>query len=70
MGILSKLGQLAVAGASLIALQAWAQTQGVTDNEIVVGTVQDLSGPLAGYGLPIEDRPPRVDLDQAADHEP
>lgn len=50
MGILSKLGQLAVAGASLIALQAWAQTQGVTDNEIVVGTVQDLSGPLAGYG--------------------
>ena len=29
---------------------AGAQTQGVSKNEIVVGTIQDLSGPLAGYG--------------------
>jgi branched-chain amino acid transport system substrate-binding protein len=27
-----------------------AQTQGVTKNEIVIGTIQDLSGPLAGFG--------------------
>lgn len=27
-----------------------AQQQGVTKNEILVGTIQDLSGPLAGYG--------------------
>jgi branched-chain amino acid transport system substrate-binding protein len=33
-----------------LAAGAYAQTQGVTDNEIVVGTVQDLSGPLAAYG--------------------
>jgi branched-chain amino acid transport system substrate-binding protein len=29
---------------------ASAQTQGVTPNEIVVGTIQDLSGPIAAYG--------------------
>lgn len=27
-----------------------AQTQGVSSDEILVGTLQDLSGPLAGYG--------------------
>ncbi len=27
-----------------------AQTQGVTQNEIVIGTIQDLSGPIAGLG--------------------
>jgi branched-chain amino acid transport system substrate-binding protein len=31
-------------------LVAWAQTQGVTRTEILLGTIQDLSGPLAGYG--------------------
>lgn len=31
-------------------LPAQAQTQGVTKNEIVIGTVQDLSGPIAGFG--------------------
>ncbi len=50
MGTFGRIGLLAAAGASLMALQALAQTQGVSDTEIVVGTVQDLSGPLAGYG--------------------
>jgi len=27
-----------------------AQQQGVTKNEILIGTIQDMSGPLAGYG--------------------
>ena len=27
-----------------------AEQQGITKTEIVVGTIQDLSGPLAGYG--------------------
>src|SRR5438445_12162539 len=42
----------AVAALSLTAAIAGAQppAQGVTRNEIVVGTIQDLSGPLAGYG--------------------
>ena len=41
-----------VAGAAL-ALSAGtvlAQTQGVSKNEIVLGSIQDLSGPLAGFG--------------------
>lgn len=29
---------------------ALAQSQGVTKDEIVIGTIQDLSGPLAGFG--------------------
>src|SRR5690606_20528570 len=29
---------------------AAAQPQGVTQDEILIGTLQDLSGPLAGYG--------------------
>ena len=41
-----------------LALIAWcaaapalaAEQQGVSKNEIVIGTIQDLSGPLAGYG--------------------
>ncbi len=36
--------------AALLAGQAAAQSQGVSKTEIVVGTIQDLSGPLAGYG--------------------
>ena len=32
------------------ATAAHAQQQGVSKNEIVLGTIQDLSGPLAGYG--------------------
>ncbi len=29
---------------------AWGQQQGVGKNEILIGSIQDLSGPLAGYG--------------------
>ena len=29
---------------------AAAQAQGVSKTEILIGTIQDLSGPLAGYG--------------------
>ena len=36
--------------ALLAALPAFAQQQGVTRDQILVGTIQDLSGPLAGYG--------------------
>jgi branched-chain amino acid transport system substrate-binding protein len=42
-----------LAGAALVALaggNALAQQQGVSKNEIVVGTIQDLSGPVAAFG--------------------
>lgn len=42
-------------GAALLAAAGavWAQTpQGVTDNEIVIGTHLDLSGPIAFWGVP------------------
>jgi branched-chain amino acid transport system substrate-binding protein len=35
---------------ALAATQAYAQNQGVTKDEILIGSIQDLSGPLAGYG--------------------
>ena len=35
---------------ALATLPAFAQQQGVTKDQILVGTIQDLSGPLAGYG--------------------
>ena len=38
---------LAATGAAL------AQSQGVSKNEIVLGSIQDLSGPLAGFGKQI-----------------
>ncbi len=40
----------ALALLALAAGAATAQQQGVTKNEILIGTIQDLSGPLAGYG--------------------
>ena len=40
----------ALATLALSTACAMAQTQGVSKTEIVVGTIQDLSGPLAGYG--------------------
>ena len=43
-----KIATLAVL--TLAASLASAQTQGVSKNEILIGTIQDLSGPLAGYG--------------------
>ena len=45
-----KLIALVLAAASGAAL---AQTQGVSKNEIVIGSGQDLSGPLAGYSKPL-----------------
>jgi len=39
------LAALALAGAG-----AFAQQQGVTKDEIVIGSIQDLSGPIAGFG--------------------
>jgi len=35
---------------AMSALSAFAQQQGVSKTEITIGTIQDLSGPLAGYG--------------------
>lgn len=34
----------------LTAGTAWAQTQGITPTQITLGTIQDLSGPIAAYG--------------------
>src|SRR5690349_7216667 len=31
-------------------MPSWAQTQGVSKNEIVIGSIQDLSGPIAAFG--------------------
>jgi len=39
-----------LAAAALSWLPALAQQQGVSKTEILIGTIQDLSGPLAGYG--------------------
>jgi branched-chain amino acid transport system substrate-binding protein len=41
---------LALVGLALAGSHAMAQPQGVTQTEILVGTILDLSGPLAGYG--------------------
>ena len=41
---------LAVAGVGASATALAAEQMGVSKNEIVVGTIQDLSGPLAGFG--------------------
>jgi branched-chain amino acid transport system substrate-binding protein len=41
---------LALAALAITATTAMAQQQGVSKNEILIGTIQDMSGPLAGYG--------------------
>jgi branched-chain amino acid transport system substrate-binding protein len=39
---------------ALVAAVAWAAApQGVTDTEVVIGTHQDLSGPIAVWGVPV-----------------
>ena len=43
---------LAVAGMLALATPALAQTQGVGKNEIVLGTIQDLSGPVVSLSKP------------------
>lgn len=50
MTIMRTLCHLAVVSVLAGAGSAMAQPQGVTDKEILIGTLQDLSGPLAGYG--------------------
>ncbi len=40
----------ALSALALASEQANAQSQGVTKDEILIGSIQDLSGPLAGYG--------------------
>jgi branched-chain amino acid transport system substrate-binding protein len=42
--------KLTLAVLALGSSMAMAQQQGVTRNEILIGTIQDMSGPLAGYG--------------------
>ena len=32
---------------------ATADTQGISDNEVIIGTHQDLSGPIAFWGVPV-----------------
>ncbi|MBK6866088.1 MAG: ABC transporter substrate-binding protein [Ideonella sp.] len=46
-----KLALIAAALASAATL-ALAQTQGVTKDQILLGSIQDLSGPISGYGKP------------------
>lgn len=41
---------VALGGALLLAGPALAQTQGVSKDQITIGSIQDLSGPLAGFG--------------------
>lgn len=41
---------LIAAALAMTASASMAQTQGVTKNELVLGSIQDLSGPLAGFG--------------------
>ena len=41
---------MAVAALALASTLAAAQQQGVSKTEILIGTIQDMSGPLAGYG--------------------
>ena len=36
--------------AMLLTPSAWAEMQGVSSNEILIGSVQDLSGPIAALG--------------------
>jgi branched-chain amino acid transport system substrate-binding protein len=51
-----KLGAIALlfAGSALVQTHpAVAQTQGVSKNEIVIGTIQDLSGPVVSYSKPV-----------------
>lgn len=56
---MNKTGTLRATVAGLAVAMTWgtasADTQGVARNEIVVGTIQDLSGPLAGASKQIRD---------------
>ncbi len=43
---------LALVLTTTLSASAFAQAQGVSKNEIVLGSIQDLSGPVAGYSKP------------------
>ena len=47
MTVTNLLKKSVFALAAVLALGAQAQQQGVSKDEIVIGTIQDLSGPLA-----------------------
>jgi len=47
---MAKLMTVLMACGLALAASAQAQTQGVSKNEIVLGSIQDLSGPIAGFG--------------------
>ena len=47
---MKKKSLLALATFGLFATLSIAQSQGVSKTEILIGTIQDFSGPLAGYG--------------------
>jgi branched-chain amino acid transport system substrate-binding protein len=47
---MKRLCHLLLATLALPAMPALAQTQGVSKDEIVVGSIQDLSGPIAAFG--------------------
>ena len=47
---MASLFHVSLAALGLAAGAAFAQQQGVSKNEILIGTIQDLSGPIAGYG--------------------
>ncbi|MEJ2717224.1 MAG: ABC transporter substrate-binding protein, partial [Deltaproteobacteria bacterium] len=43
------MGLIAVLAALVVSVPVMAE-DGVTDTEIILGSIQDLSGPLAGWG--------------------
>ncbi|TCK99978.1 amino acid/amide ABC transporter substrate-binding protein (HAAT family) [Shimia isoporae] len=49
---MKKLTTAVAAGAMALSSQAFAETQGVTDTEVVFGSVNDLSGIFAAVGVP------------------
>jgi branched-chain amino acid transport system substrate-binding protein len=53
MKLKTLLTQATVAAMALTATLASAQQQGVSKDEVVIGTIQDLSGPIAGFGKQI-----------------
>ncbi|OYT91301.1 MAG: ABC transporter substrate-binding protein [Burkholderiales bacterium PBB3] len=53
MKLKTLLTQATVAAMAMTAMLASAQQQGVSKDEVVIGTIQDLSGPIAGFGKQI-----------------
>jgi branched-chain amino acid transport system substrate-binding protein len=50
MKLKTLINHTAIAAVALVASLAHAQQQGVTKDEILLGSIQDLSGPIAGFG--------------------